>query len=182
MSSKRREDSYLQHLRKARHLTQAKLGEQSGIHHTSISKIELGKAQPKLKTLVALARALEVEPDHLVSMAMPGMRRLAIEPPAGEPSAASAGSRTLAVREATGAIAAGQGSMPPEFVVLIRRTHDGYTAMIPDLPGCTASGATRQAVEAGIHRTGTARIQGLLGAGHPVPRAESYAVAMTLDG
>lgn len=177
MSSQRRGGSYLNCLRKARNLTQAKLGEWSGIHATHISRIERGKTEPTLETLVALAVALQLEPDHLVKMAMPGSPKLVIEPPPGGPRTAGAESRALTVREA-GGVTAPQGSPPPQFVVVIQRSRDGYAASIPDLPGCTASGATRQAAETGIRRTGSAHIQGLRRAGRPIPPPDSYALAM----
>lgn len=181
MSSKPRGGSYLSCLRTARDLTQAKLGELSGIHATHISRIERGKTEPTLETLVALAAALQLEPDHLVRMAMPGSPKLAVEPSAGGPPTAGAKSRTLTVREAGGVTAPGQGTALPQFVVVIQRSREGYTASIPDLPGCTAAGATRQAAETGIRRIGSAHIQGMRRAGRPIPTPDSYAIAVEFD-
>ncbi len=163
----------LRNLRETNRLTQEKLGELSGIHATHIGRIERGESDPSLGTLVDLALALKLEPDHLVRLKLPGGFKLAIAPPATDPEA-----RTLAVREAE------QGQESPsrrEFVVVIQRTRDGYSAFIPDLPGCTASGATEPAAEAGILKAGTDHVRGLRRAGRPIPTASAYAMRMTLD-
>jgi transcriptional regulator with XRE-family HTH domain len=111
--------------REASGLTQEKLGELSGIHATHIGRIERGESEPTLGTLVDLAVSLELEPDYFVRFRMPVGFRLAIAPPA-------AGAHSLAVHEA------GQRRRlpsPPEFVVVIQRTREGYSAFVPDLPG-----------------------------------------------
>ena len=175
----------LRNLREADGLTQEKLGELSGVHATHIGRIERGESDPSLGTLVDLALALKLEPDYLVRLKLPGGFKLAIAPPATDPEARTLApalthtlTHTLAVHEA------GQGRGSPsrrQFVAVIQRTRDGYSAFIPDLPGCTASGATEPAAEAGILKAGTDHVQGLRRAGRPIPAAAAYAMRMTLD-
>ncbi len=159
--------------REARGLTQEKLGELSGVHATTISLIELGKSEGTLGTLVDLALALRLEPDYLIRLKMPGGLKLSIAslPPETEP-------RTLSVHEP----GRGPGLVAKrQFVVVIQRSRQGYSAAIPDLPGCTATGATKQAAEASILRAGNDHIQGLHRAGRPIPSPEAYTVAMTFN-
>jgi transcriptional regulator with XRE-family HTH domain len=47
-------------------LTQAELALRSGLHTNFISRLELGKTQPTLESLIALARAMEVGAADLV--------------------------------------------------------------------------------------------------------------------
>jgi transcriptional regulator with XRE-family HTH domain len=52
--------------RHARGITQVVLAERAGLHRTGLSLIERDERSPRLATLVALARALEVTPEDLV--------------------------------------------------------------------------------------------------------------------
>jgi len=47
-------------------ITQAALSERSGLFRTHLSRIECGTANPTLTAIVAIARALEVEPAVLL--------------------------------------------------------------------------------------------------------------------
>lgn len=177
MSSHRQVGSFLRCLRRARGLSQEKLGALSGIHATNIGRIERGQAEATLETLVALAVALQLEPDYLVKFATPRVTKLAITPSTGgtEP-------RTLSVRASVTGTAYGQGSTPPpQFVVVIQRTRDGYSALVPDLPGCTASGVTPEAAETGIRKTGNDHVQGMRKAGRSIPVPDAYAIVMAFD-
>lgn len=56
-------------LREARErlgLTQEQVAERSGVHATEVSRIEGGKRDPKVSTVVRLAKAVEVEPGELL--------------------------------------------------------------------------------------------------------------------
>jgi len=53
-------------LRADRELTQAQVSDRSGIHVTEVSRIERGLRDPRLTTLVRLARALQVKPARLL--------------------------------------------------------------------------------------------------------------------
>ena len=52
--------------RNRRQLTQSQLGERAGIHFTEISRIERGLRDPRLSTLIRLARALKLRPTRLL--------------------------------------------------------------------------------------------------------------------
>jgi len=61
------------------------------------------------------------------------------------------------------------------YVVVIERAGKNYSAYVPDLPGCVATGRTVQAVEAEIRATVRFHIDGLLADGLPVPQPTSIA-------
>ena len=52
--------------RKQKHLTQEEISDRSGIHVTEVSRIERGLRDPRVTTLVRLAKALEVDPAVLL--------------------------------------------------------------------------------------------------------------------
>ncbi len=177
MSSHRQVGSLLRFLRRTRGLSQERLGELSGIHATNIGRIERGEAEATLETLVALAVALELPPDYLVGYTVPGVAKLAVVPETGVSAP-----RALSVRERGEGTTGRQGPPPPpEFIVVIQRTRDGYSAHVPDLPGCTARGDTPQGAEAGIRKAGNDHVQGLRRAGRPIPPPRAYAIVMAFD-
>ena len=57
----------LRRLREAAELTQDALSDRSGLHATEISRLERGVRDPRLSTVVRLARALGVEPALLLA-------------------------------------------------------------------------------------------------------------------
>ncbi|MBA2459025.1 MAG: helix-turn-helix domain-containing protein [Gemmatimonadales bacterium] len=160
-------------MREAGGLTQEKLAGLSGVHATTIGRIERGEADASIGTLVDLAMALKVEPDYLIRFRMPGGFKLVIPP-----AAAVISLQTLEVREGDRTPTA---PTRPEFVVVIQHTPSGYSATIPDLPGCSASGVTTEATEANVLNAGNAHLQGLRRARRPIPTAHAYALRMTFD-
>jgi transcriptional regulator with XRE-family HTH domain len=52
--------------RKRLKLTQEEVAERSGVHATEVSRIEAGKRDPKVSTLLRLAAAVEVPPGRLL--------------------------------------------------------------------------------------------------------------------
>jgi transcriptional regulator with XRE-family HTH domain len=62
-------ESFARNLRAARRrvgLSQEALAERSGLHRTEVSLLERAGRDPRLATIVRLARALEVEPAALL--------------------------------------------------------------------------------------------------------------------
>lgn len=57
----------LREQRRRRGMTQQALAHASGIHASEISRIERGAREPRLSTLVRLARALRVTPSDLLA-------------------------------------------------------------------------------------------------------------------
>jgi transcriptional regulator with XRE-family HTH domain len=56
----------LREIRQKLGLTQEEVGERSGIPQGEISRIEHGERDPRVSTLVRLAKALEVSPGQLL--------------------------------------------------------------------------------------------------------------------
>ena len=59
------------------------------------------------------------------------------------------------------------------YAIVIENSGDNYSAYVPDLPGCVATGATRQEVESEIRTAIEFHIEGLREDGSPVPPATS---------
>ena len=59
------------------------------------------------------------------------------------------------------------------YMVVIEQRASGYGAHVPDLPGCIAAAASREAVLALIKETIEFHIEGLREAGEPVPPPSS---------
>jgi predicted RNase H-like HicB family nuclease len=56
------------------------------------------------------------------------------------------------------------------YLIVIEGGDDtNYSAYAPDLPGCVATGATREDVESEMRDAITFHIEGLRGSGQPVP-------------
>jgi transcriptional regulator with XRE-family HTH domain len=58
--------SNLRAAREKLRLTQEEVAERSGVHPTEISRMEAGKRDPQVSTLLKLAKALEVPPGQLL--------------------------------------------------------------------------------------------------------------------
>lgn len=52
--------------RKNLQLTQEQVAERSGVHATEVSRIEAGKRDPQVSTVIRLAKALELPPGQLL--------------------------------------------------------------------------------------------------------------------
>ena len=61
------------------------------------------------------------------------------------------------------------------FLVVIEKADGNYSAYSPDLPGCIATGATREEAERNIHEAIELHVQGLLEDKLPVPQSNSFA-------
>jgi predicted RNase H-like HicB family nuclease len=59
--------------------------------------------------------------------------------------------------------------MMRRYAVVIERAPGNYSAYVPDLPGCVATGATVEEVEREIRDAIEFHIEGLRGAGEPIP-------------
>jgi transcriptional regulator with XRE-family HTH domain len=57
----------LRRLRRAAGLSQMQLSDRCGLHFTEISRLERGTRDPRLATIVQLARGLDVDPAALVA-------------------------------------------------------------------------------------------------------------------
>jgi predicted RNase H-like HicB family nuclease len=61
------------------------------------------------------------------------------------------------------------------YAIVIETADGNYSAYVPDLPGCVATGATVSAVEEGIREAIRFHIEGLKEDGLPVPAPTSLA-------
>ncbi len=61
------------------------------------------------------------------------------------------------------------------YVVVIEKAEGNYSAYVPDLPGCVATGATVAAVEEEIRAAIRFHLEGLRADGLPVPAPSSIA-------
>jgi predicted RNase H-like HicB family nuclease len=59
------------------------------------------------------------------------------------------------------------------YAIVIERTEDNYSAYVPDLPGCVATGATVAETEAAIREAIAFHIEGMQEDGLPIPAASS---------
>ena len=55
------------------------------------------------------------------------------------------------------------------YAIVIEKTASNYSAYVPDLPGCVATGATLEEVEHEIQQAIEFHIEGLKEDGQPVP-------------
>jgi len=60
------------------------------------------------------------------------------------------------------------------YLVIIEETATGYSAFSPDLPGCIATGETREQVEHTMHEAVEFHLDGLKEDGGPIPVPHSY--------
>lgn len=59
------------------------------------------------------------------------------------------------------------------YAIVIEKAEDNYSAYVPDLPGCIATGATLEEVESEIRGAIIFHLDGLREDGLPVPPGES---------
>lgn len=61
------------------------------------------------------------------------------------------------------------------FLVVIEKAEDNCSAYLPDLPGCVATGDTREEVEQNIHEAIQMHVQGMSEDGESIPESRSFA-------
>ncbi len=66
------------------------------------------------------------------------------------------------------------------FLVVIEKANGNYSAYSPDLPGCVATGATREKAEHNMHEAIELHVQGLLEDKLPIPESTSFAEYMAV--
>ena len=57
-----------------------------------------------------------------------------------------------------------------KYLVIIEKSESGFSAYIPDLPGCIATGSTRKMVERNIYEAVKFHIEGMKEEGLEVPK------------
>ena len=61
------------------------------------------------------------------------------------------------------------------FLAIFVKANGNYSAYSPDLPGCVATGKTREDAERNMHEAIQLHVDGLIEDGEPVPKSESFA-------
>jgi predicted RNase H-like HicB family nuclease len=62
-----------------------------------------------------------------------------------------------------------------KVLIIVEKADTGYSAYSPDIPGCVATGATREEVERTMHEAISFHLEGLRAEGYEVPEPTSYA-------
>ena len=60
------------------------------------------------------------------------------------------------------------------FLIVIEKTKRNYSAYSPDLPGCVATGKTREEAERNMHEAVEMHVQGLLEDNLPIPEGTAW--------
>ncbi len=68
-----------------------------------------------------------------------------------------------------------------KFLIVIERTDSGYSSYVPDLPGCIATGKTKEEVENNIYEAIQFHIEGLFENGLQVPISSSESEVMVFN-
>jgi predicted RNase H-like HicB family nuclease len=61
------------------------------------------------------------------------------------------------------------------FLIVVEKAENNFSAYSPDLPGCVATGVTREAVEKNMHEAIQLHIQGMMEDNLPIPESQSFA-------
>lgn len=62
---------------------------------------------------------------------------------------------------------------PRKYLVIYEKTDDGYSAYIPDLPGCTSAGKNRKEIEKNIVEAITLHLEVMQEEGLEIPEPSS---------
>jgi predicted RNase H-like HicB family nuclease len=60
-----------------------------------------------------------------------------------------------------------------KFLIVIEKAGDNYSAYSPDLPGCIATGDTREETERSMWEAVRMHVQGLVEDGLPIPQSSA---------
>jgi predicted RNase H-like HicB family nuclease len=60
------------------------------------------------------------------------------------------------------------------YLIVVEETDTGYSAYSPDLPGCVATGGSRDEIEQNIREAMLFHVEGLLEEGEALPDPHSY--------
>ena len=61
------------------------------------------------------------------------------------------------------------------FLIVIEKADGNYSAYSPDLPGCIATGSTREEAKKNMHQAIEMHIKGMQEDGLPIPESTSFA-------
>jgi len=67
------------------------------------------------------------------------------------------------------------------FLIVIEKADGNYSAYSPDLPGCVATGGTREETVRNMHEAIQMHVEGLLEDGLSVPQSQSFAEYIAIN-
>lgn len=65
-----------------------------------------------------------------------------------------------------------------KYLIILEKTKTGYSAYVPDLPGCIAAGNTKLQVEKLIYEAIEIHLEGLKEFKQPIPKSETEAYSV----
>jgi predicted RNase H-like HicB family nuclease len=68
------------------------------------------------------------------------------------------------------------------FLIIIEKADGNYSAYSPDLPGCIATGKTKEQAAANMHEAIELHIQGLKEDRQPIPKSHATAEYIAVTG
>jgi predicted RNase H-like HicB family nuclease len=68
-----------------------------------------------------------------------------------------------------------------KYIIIIEKTETGFSSYVPDLPGCIATGNTRDDVEKNIYEAIKFHIKGLEAEGLEIPEAKTDSELMVIN-
>ena len=70
--------------------------------------------------------------------------------------------------------------MPMRYLIIIEKTNDGFSAHVPDLPGCVTVGDTKEEVEELIQEAIVFHLEGMKEDGLEIPQPSTESVTMLI--
>ncbi|MBI3194937.1 MAG: type II toxin-antitoxin system HicB family antitoxin [Ignavibacteriae bacterium] len=61
------------------------------------------------------------------------------------------------------------------YLIIIEKAENNFSAYSPDLPGCVATGATREETEKNMHEAIQLHIEGMMEDNLAIPESQSFA-------
>lgn len=61
-----------------------------------------------------------------------------------------------------------------KFMIVVEKTETGYSAYSPDIPGCIATGETKEETEQNMYNAIEMHIEGLIEDGLPIPEPTTF--------
>ena len=67
-----------------------------------------------------------------------------------------------------------------DYLAIIEKANGNYSAYLPDLPGCVATGATREEVETNMREAVRFHLEGMKEEGLPIPEPSTLAALIVV--
>jgi predicted RNase H-like HicB family nuclease len=68
-----------------------------------------------------------------------------------------------------------------KYAVIIEKGPNNYSAYVPDLPGCIATGKTLEEIEINMREAIEFHIEGMIEDGEPIPEPSSQAIEVEVS-